>query len=157
MLTKPVVELWSAWAGRGVWARSMGLMLLLASALCGAEPEGRVAIFKDDVPVSGASSSPDHLAAVLKQAGLMADFLTSDQLANFQQFNRDRFDVLVLPYGASFPVHAADNFRKFLHSGGKFLSTGGYAFDHLLERTANGWRALPASGSTPARRRGVVL
>ena len=123
------------------------LVLLLAAAVClvptvpGAEPEGRIAIFKDDIPPAGAASSPDHLAGLLQKAGLATEFLKSEQLAAARDLNHDRFDVLVLPYGASFPVDAANNFRQFLRAGGKFLSTGGYAFDNLLTRTTNGWRA----------------
>ncbi len=110
----------------------------------GAGGEGSIAMFKDDIPPSGAASSPDHLADVLRQAGLATEFLKSDQLADARELNYERFDVLVLPYGASFPVEAANNFRKFLHAGGKFFSTGGYAFDNLLVRTTNGWRAYEA-------------
>ncbi len=115
--------------------------ILLRAWAMGAGAGGDIAIFKDDIPVSGAASSPDHLGSVLQQTGFGVRFLTADQLGNPSELNRQRFDVLVLPYAASFPVSAADNFRKFLHAGGKFLSTGGYAFDNLLERTTNGWRA----------------
>jgi len=115
--------------------------ILLTSASPAAETEDRIAIFKDDIPPSGAASSPDHLADLLQKSGLVTAFLKSEQLAAARELNHDRFDALVLPYGASFPVDAANNFRQFLHAGGKFLSTGGYAFDHLLTRTTNGWRA----------------
>ena len=102
---------------------------------------GRVAIYKDDIPASGAPSSPDYLARALEAAAFSTAFLNSDQLADARSLNRERFDILVLPYGASFPVKAADNFRQFLRDGGKFFSTGGYAFDDLLERTATGWHS----------------
>jgi hypothetical protein len=101
---------------------------------------GRVAIFKDNIPPCGAPASPDYLAHLLEGPAFSTAFLNSAQLADAQSLNRERFDVLVLPYGASFPVKAADNFRKFLRDGGKFFSTGGYAFDNLLERTVAGWR-----------------
>jgi hypothetical protein len=105
-----------------------------------AEQPAAVAVFKDDIPASGAPSSPDQLAGILREAGFETAFLNSEQLADRRQLTRDRFDVLLLPYGPSFPVQAADNFRRFLHAGGKFLSTGGYAFDNLLARTSHGWR-----------------
>jgi hypothetical protein len=116
------------------------LPLVATAPAGGAAAEATVAIFKDDIPSSGAASSPDRLAQVLQQAGFNTAFLNSEQLADNRQLDRDRFDVLVLPYGASFPVKAADSFRRYLHAGGKFLSTGGYAFDNLLERTSDGWR-----------------
>jgi len=100
----------------------------------------RVAIYKDDIPAGGAAASPDYLAGLLEHPACSTAFLNSEQLADTRSLSREQFDVLVLPYGASFPVRAADNFRKFLRDGGKFFSTGGYAFDNLLERTANGWQ-----------------
>ncbi len=104
-------------------------------------PQTSVAVFKDDIPAWGAPSAPDRLAKALEQAGFAVSLLESGQLANPAELNRQRHEVLVLPYGASFPVKAADNFRAFLRAGGKFFSTGGYAFDALLEKDANGWRA----------------
>lgn len=131
-------------AVRWVAALLLGVALRLLPSLAGAEPEGRIALLKDDLPPSGAASSPDHLAALLQQAGLTTASLSSDQLAEAKELNYDRFDVVVLPYGASFPAAAANNFRRFLHTGGKFFSTGGYAFDQLLVRATNGWRAYQA-------------
>jgi hypothetical protein len=99
-----------------------------------------VAVFKDDIPAAGAAASPDYLARLLVAPAFSTAFLNSEQLADARSLSREQFDVLVLPYGASFPVKAANNFRKFLRDGGKFFSTGGYAFDNLLERSAKGWQ-----------------
>jgi hypothetical protein len=101
---------------------------------------GRVAIFKDNIPPCGAPASPDYLAHLLDGPAFSTAFLNSEQMADARSLSRQQFDVLVLPYGASFPVKAADNFRQFLRDGGKFFSTGGYAFDNLLERAAAGWQ-----------------
>lgn len=126
---------------------ALGAMLPAASPAAGSEPRASIAIFKDDLPAPGAASSPDTLAAALQRAGFDTAFLNSERLADAQQLNYRRFDVLVLPYGPSFPVNAANNFRKFLREGGKFFSTGGYAFDDLLERTSGQWR--PYQPPTP--------
>jgi hypothetical protein len=99
----------------------------------------RVAIYKDDISPSGAPALPEHLARLLTGPAFSTTFLNTEQLADAHSLSRERCDILVLPYGASFPVRAADNFRAFLRDGGKFFSTGGYAFDNLLERTAAGW------------------
>lgn len=112
--------------------------LLLLGTVHAAEP-GRVAVLKDDLPRLGAPSSPDWLATALRQAEFEVAFVDGQQLEDAHTFNRDRFDVVVLPYGPCFPVGAANNFRRFLRAGGKFLSTGGYAFDRLVERTPRGW------------------
>jgi hypothetical protein len=113
------------------------------------DAEGNIAIFKDDIPPSGAPADPDELAEMLRQPGWRVGWLNSDQLADPQCLNRDNVDALVLPYGASFPVKAADNFRRFLRTGGGFVSVGGYAFDNLLERTQAGWRP-PSTNPPPA-------
>ena len=109
----------------------------------------RVAVYRDDIPASGAAASPDYLARLLEAPAFITAFLNSEQLADARSLNREQYDVLVLPYGASFPAKAADNFRQFLREGGKFFSTGGYAFDNLLERAASGWQA-PAPPPPPA-------
>jgi len=108
----------------------------------------RTAIYRDDIPAGAAAASPDYLAHLLEAPAFSTAFLNSEQLADARSFSREKFDVLVLPYGAGFPVRAADNFRRFLRDGGKFFSTGGYAFDNLLERTASGWQA-PAPPPPP--------
>lgn len=115
---------------------------------------GQLAIFKDDISASGAPASPEYLGHVLEQAGFAVAFLDAEQLRDPHSLNRERFDVLVLPYGASFPVKAADNFREFLRNGGKFFSTGGYAFDNLLERTPAGWKP---PGPPPPPEKEMVL
>ena len=116
---------------------SVGFALL---ATVVAADVARVAILKDDLPASPAAASPEYLGRILQSAGFATKFLNCSQLGDSNGFNRQQFDVVVLPYGPAFPVKAADNFRVFLRAGGKFFSTGGYAFDDLLERTTNGWQ-----------------
>ena len=106
----------------------------------GTKPAGRVAILRDDLPTSPATASPDYLSQIPQRVGIETTFMNCSEFGNSNTFNHDRFDVVILPYGPSFPVKAADNFRQFLREGGKFFSTGGYAFDNLLERTTNGWQ-----------------
>ncbi|MEK7674529.1 MAG: hypothetical protein AAB676_01675 [Verrucomicrobiota bacterium] len=125
----------------------LAMLLLFAEApraedgtTSGAKPAGRVAILRDDLPSSPATASPDDLSQILQRAGMETTLMNCSEFGNSNTFNHDRFDVVILPYGPSFPLKAADNFRQFLREGGKFFSTGGYAFDHLLERTTNGWQ-----------------
>jgi len=124
------------------WIWILILNFASASAFAGSR-DPQVAIFQDDIPPSGAASSPVRLGRVLQTAGMDVAFLSAEQLQDPQQLNHERFDVIVLPYGASFPVRAADNFRDFLRHGGKFFSTGGYAFDNLWERGPTGWQPPP--------------
>ena len=113
-----------------------------------AHSEGNLAILKDDLPVSGAPSSPDYFARTLRQAGFRVAFLNAEQLADPHLLSRDNFEVIVLPYAASFPASAAETFRRFLRQGGKFFSTGGYAFDNLVQQTPAGWK--PVAPEPPA-------
>lgn len=124
------------------WRCVLVIGLAIATLAAAAPPRlpGRIAILKDDLPASAASASPDFLAHALTQAGFDTAFVDCAQLAESNSFNRGKFDVVILPYGPSFPLKAAANFRQFLRAGGKFFSTGGYAFDDLLERATNGWQ-----------------
>ncbi|MBM4087780.1 MAG: hypothetical protein FJ272_23565, partial [Planctomycetes bacterium] len=122
--------------------------------------KGRIAILKDSLPVEGVASSPDHLGQVLRTAGFDVSFLSADALADPQQFNRRKLDLVVLPYGASFPLDAHRAFLRFLQQGGHFISLGGYAFDNLLTRGGVSDRegeapaepsALGSAGASPSR------
>jgi hypothetical protein len=119
-----------------------GLTESLAESLNPLINTEKIAVFKDAIPATGAPENPDYLFELLARSGLDAAFLNSGQLADANILNRSNFCVLLLAYGASFPVKAADNFRNFLREGGKFYSTGGYAFDNLLEQTDTGWQTL---------------
>ncbi|MBN1341475.1 MAG: hypothetical protein JXQ73_02285 [Phycisphaerae bacterium] len=121
---------------------------------------GRIAVLKDALPVGGdglaegIASNPDHLVGVLRDASFGVSAITARDLAGQSVIDRERFDLLILPYGPSFPLAAADSLRRFLRQGGKLISVGGYAFDNLLERTEDGWQAQrpkPPSGPSDAR------
>jgi len=108
---------------------------------------GRIVVLASDLPVGGdglaegIASVPEHLAAVLREAGFDVTLIDCRSFSDQGILDRRHFDLLILPYGPSFPVAAADNLRRFLRAGGKFISVGGYAFDHLLTRTERGWQA----------------
>jgi len=110
-----------------------------ASRSAGQSGAACVAILRDDFPVVGAPSSPERLAALLRRAGIDTAFVNAQQLADPSVFNRAAFDLVVLPYGPTFPLQAHRAFQQFLAEGGDFISMGGYAFDNLVERLAAGW------------------
>jgi len=121
---------------------------------------GKVAVFKEDLPVGGdgsaegIASSPDGLADVLLRAGFAVIKPDAAQLSEGRLLNRSEVDVLILPYGPSFPVAAAEPLRRFLREGGKLVAIGGYAFDHLLTRSADKWQPYspaPPQGPPDAR------
>ncbi|HEY5256705.1 MAG TPA: hypothetical protein VIJ53_18770, partial [Acidobacteriaceae bacterium] len=122
-----VVEYWQA----AQWAHADGL-----------KTQGRTrpaaAILRDNLPVRGAASDPHRLARGLSETYRVA-FLSAEQLADQRQFNRKHFDLLVLPYGESFPLPALPAVESFLAEGGDLFTTGGYAFQSPLVTTASGW------------------
>lgn len=85
------------------------------------------AILRDTLPVRGAASDPQRLAKVLSEM-YSVSLLSAAELADTKKFNRAAFDLLVLPYGESFPLAARESVEEFLRRGGNLLSTGGYAF-----------------------------
>ncbi|UCH36554.1 MAG: hypothetical protein JSV65_09430 [Armatimonadota bacterium] len=115
----------------------------------------RVAILRDDLPVAGAPSSPDYLAGLLRAAGVETRFLTAEELANRGILNRAQFDLVMLPYGPTFPAEAHRTFQQFLVEGGDFVSTGGYALDNLVVRTPAGW--LPQMEALKAQEEQVPI
>ncbi|MCX6892684.1 MAG: hypothetical protein NTX51_14375, partial [Verrucomicrobia bacterium] len=50
----------------------------------------RVAIYKDDIPDSGAPASPDYLARLLDGPEFRSEFLNSEGLADARSLNRER-------------------------------------------------------------------
>lgn len=111
---------------------------------------GRVAIFKDQVPMpEGVATSPDYLAQTLRQAGYGVTFLDADLLSNSSILARDNFDLFVQPYGCSFPL--GTTLYEFLESGGHLITLGGRAFTNALVRSPD--RHLLASGYDP----GLIL
>ena len=104
------------------------------------EVKGRIAILKDDIPVVGVASSPEVLAETFKKSNYSVTFVSCEEISDESILCKEKFDVLVLPYGASFPASAIDTFRKFLKQGGHFISMGGYPFDNLLFKINGQWK-----------------
>jgi hypothetical protein len=97
-----------------------------------------VAILRDTLPVRGTASNPDVLAKTLSETHTVR-FVNAETLADPSQFNRTKFDLLVLPYGESFPLAARDAVEMFLANGGDLLTTGGYAFRSPVAKHGNSW------------------
>ena len=103
-----------------------------------AEPRGAVAIWKDALPVP-AASDPDHLAALLREAGFGVSLVNGDELADRAVLDAERFDLLVLPYGELYPAVGAETIRRFLRQGGNLITLGGRCFRRPLYRSPHGW------------------
>jgi hypothetical protein len=103
-------------------------------------PNGVIGIFREEgFPVKGTASSPQVLHDALVAGGIATRFLSAADLANPEVLRPDAVDLVVLPYGGSFPAEARECFVSYLHRGGDFISLGGYAFNHLLRRQGERW------------------
>lgn len=91
------------------------------------------------LPVSGTPTPLETFKRVLAAEGIPLTPLDASQIADPTVFNAERFDLLIIPTGASFPVEARKSLLAFLMQGGDLLCTGGYAFDHLLMRRNGKW------------------
>jgi hypothetical protein len=107
------------------------------------QSKASILILRDDIPVAGAASSPEYLASILESAGHEVTFVSAADLCSEELMRKENFDVLVLPYGASYPAMGKDALVSYLKGGGNFLSTGGYAFDNLLIHSNGEWKPIP--------------
>jgi len=98
---------------------------------------GRIAILKDDIPAKGAPSSPDLFHALLREAGFNPSLVSANELAD--KLDRDSLDLLILPYGESFPAASGGTLFKFLKEGGALFTTGGYAFQNPIYKVGDKW------------------
>lgn len=97
-------------------------------------------LHEPDMPIKGAASSPETIAAILRQAGLHTRLISAREMADQSILNPAAFDILVLPTGESFPVEARDNVVQFLRDDGSLIAMGGYAFNHLLRLENGQWQ-----------------
>ncbi|HSV73073.1 MAG TPA: beta-galactosidase, partial [Chthonomonadales bacterium] len=101
---------------------------------------GSIAILRDPtIPATGAASDPAHLRRLAEQAGYRCAYVDAYALADPARLSSERFDLLVLTRGASFPAAAAPNLRAFLQDGGSLLTVGGYPLDRPLVRQGQAW------------------
>lgn len=98
----------------------------------------KAAILRDALPVRGAASDPAQIAALLRES-YQTEYVNADDLARPERFSRRNFELLVLPYGETFPAPAVQSLRQFLKQGGSLLTTGGYAFQSPAVKDGDAW------------------
>ncbi len=99
----------------------------------------RAAILDDpSLPVRGAATPVRTFRTVF--ASLRVP-LTSLRVADIENgaLSPERFDLFIVPTGATFPATCRRALLSFLTAGGDLLCTGGYAFDHLVLREGGKW------------------
>jgi len=105
-------------------------------------PAYRAAILDEpSLPVQGAATPVRTFRRVFTSLGLSLTSLTAGDIEN-GALSPDRFDLFIVPTGATFPVTCRKALLAFLTAGGDLLCTGGYAFDQLVVREGNKWTAF---------------
>ena len=100
----------------------------------------RAAILEDGrLPLRGAKTDPRRLATLLSPTHDV-EMLNASQMADPARLNRQHFDLLVLPYGETFPAVAKDAVLAFLAEGGDLFTTGGYAFQSPVVEEDGRWK-----------------
>jgi hypothetical protein len=125
------------------------LWLVLLSLSAFAAPAPRVAVFWQpgfphfNVP---ALLSPKGIAADLTKAGVQADLLSAEALADPKQFNIQTYAAVVMPYGNVYPQAAFANLKAFHQAGGGFVLSG-TPFTHAIQHEADGnWKDMGHNG-----------
>ncbi|MBM3492934.1 MAG: hypothetical protein FJX72_01230 [Armatimonadetes bacterium] len=109
---------------------------------------GSVGILQMDGRMPGnwkPTHAPDAVARVLRSSGFGVTILRPAHLRNRSVLDPKRLSAVVLPCGPFFPADCREAFLSYLKAGGSFVSTDGYAFDRLVQRTDSGWADLAST------------
>ena len=133
---------------------------LLAPSLLSAATQPntkQVAVLSE--PGFPAYSAPVDLPApvilsLLTREGIPAKALSATELADPDAFNADRFCLLIMPTGNTYPVAALDNLVAFRSRGGSLVMSG-FPFHTPCERSENEWKLLASRRANEHGPRGV--
>ena len=121
-----------------------GVVGSLVLAAAGWTEGGAVAVLVEPgmVRYGGTAALSGHqMVSALRRAGIEADALGVEAVADPERFGAGRVAVLVNPYGNAFPLGAFEAMRAFHRAGGCLVLTG-VPFCHPCVRSAPaGWRA----------------
>ena len=108
------------------------LALVLISAIAGAQ--SKIVVFEErGFPATDSAPAPE---SVLRAALPNAQFASAADLS--QQLSSA--NLLVLPYGSSFPEDGWAEIQSFLQRGGNLLVLGGRPFGRAAYRDGNTWK-----------------
>lgn len=118
--------------------------LMLAGTLPAIEPKVGILVEPGFPSFGPILLPPAKVSALLSKYDIESTNISVEQLSNPLFFNTDRFSVLILMYGNTFPLEAQKTIRKFLANGG-CLVVNNIAFSHPVEQTKDGWTDLEHS------------
>jgi hypothetical protein len=119
-----------------------------------ASPPTAIAVFDaPSFPYFGtyAGLTPPDMVTYLKRIGLTAELLDPSQLADADVLNAQRFCCLVHLYGNTFPLEAAENFRRFRRAGGGLIATSVPYCHPCWQVGAADWRFVSAESDAVER------
>jgi hypothetical protein len=103
-------------------------------------PSARAAVLDEPgMPMRGCPSVPGVIAEILADAGVQVQRISAAELADPLVLSKQRFDMVVLPSGPTFPVAARESLTQFLRAGGDLVTLGGYAFENLVRQVDGQW------------------
>lgn len=94
------------------------------------------------IAVNNTGDNVAALAASLGAAGFEATVVSDSQVVDNGSFHSGRFDAVLLPDGARFPITAKENLLQFLRGGGDMLVVGGPLFEESVKKTESDWTAM---------------
>ncbi|HJN16732.1 MAG TPA: hypothetical protein QGH10_14605 [Armatimonadota bacterium] len=115
------------------------LALIVAIAIAAETQPASIVILRDSIPATGVASDPGEIADVLSREGHASRVVAAEELAEPGLLDPGRTDLVVLPYGGSFPAVARDAFAGYVRDGGSFLNVGGLAFSRLMAEVNGEW------------------
>ncbi len=117
---------------------SVAALFAATGILPAAEPKVAILVESEFPSFGPAVVPPARTGALLTEYGIASTNITVEQLSNPSFFNTDRFTVLVLTYGNTFPLEGQKSLKKFLANGG-CLVVNNLPFSRPAERTKDGW------------------
>lgn len=131
----------------------IALLRSCESSLAAEEPsipfasQFKIAIFKEEgFPAVGAPAllSPEWLYNCLS-GNFSVSYLDSNKLSDKRYFNSGIFDLLILPYGETFPYRAFENIKEYLFEGGGILNIAGRPFWVPMDKKDGKWEKINIS------------
>ena len=107
----------------------------------------RIAIFKEDgFPAIGTPRllTPEWLYNLLSRYFSVV-YLDFPKLSDRKYLNSNNFELLILPYGESFPYEAFPCIKEYLFEGGGLLHIAGRPFWTALRKVENKWQKVNIS------------
>ena len=122
----------------------VALMCVISPLKCSAQDAAsrpaRAAILDEPgLPVLGQASSRKSCSRSVRRPMSHRELISAEQLADKSVLTSDRFDLLFVPTGRTFPAAARETLIEYLRSGGDLVATGGHAFEDLVRQIDGKW------------------